>query len=307
MTTDIKIATKTLEAIKIVFEKDQGASYRKLLGELITKCSDAYNPKSDPFRSHLGASLIGRKCPRELWYSFRWAKEIKHSDRMIRLFNRGHLEEARFVAILMSIGCNVWQFDQNGNQWRISDVYGHFGGSLDGVALGIPDDPNTHFLTEFKTHSDKSFTLLQKEGVKIAKFEHYVQMQMYMHKMNLSVALYMAVNKNNDELHAEIIEYDKDVAPNYIKKAYFIVQEVEAPKRISNNSAWYECKFCDYRSICHGKDVPSVNCRTCYHATPLIDGSKKWRCNLHNLDLTSEQQLLACDKYHLNPQIKKAI
>ena len=27
---------------------------------------------SDGFRSHLGASLIGKECERALWYDFRW-------------------------------------------------------------------------------------------------------------------------------------------------------------------------------------------------------------------------------------------
>src|SRR5690606_25468238 len=84
-----------------------------------------------------------------------------------------------------------------GKQYRISHENGHFGGSGDGVAVGIPDlAPETPALTEWKTHNDKSFADLKKRGVRESKPEHYVQMCTYMRKMGLAVALYGAVNKN---------------------------------------------------------------------------------------------------------------
>lgn len=61
-------------------------------------------------RRHLGGSLIGRKCKRELWYSFRWALPPRHSGRMLRLFNRGHREEDRFVEWLRSVGVELYPF-----------------------------------------------------------------------------------------------------------------------------------------------------------------------------------------------------
>ena len=41
---------------------------------------------------------------------------------MLRLFNRGHIEEARFIAMLLTIGMPVYQQDAEGKQFRI-----HFG------------------------------------------------------------------------------------------------------------------------------------------------------------------------------------
>lgn len=303
----MRIATKTIEAINSALEKDQGAVFRGFLEKLMPHAGDAYSTDETPFRKHLGASLIGRKCSRELWYSFRWSRKVKHNGRMIRLFNRGHLEEPRFVAMLLTIGCSVWQFDVNGKQWRISDASGHFGGSLDGVALGIPDIPEEPCLTEFKTHSDKLFSALVKEGVKLAKPEHFVQMQVYMRKMKLSYALYMAVNKNNDEIHAEIVTVETDVADRYLDRAIFIIEERAAPEKLSSNPSWFECKFCDYKPICHGKDIPAVNCRTCEYALPDLENTSLWKCNRHNISLSVEKQLAGCENYTINQQIKKPI
>lgn len=61
-------------------------------------------------RRHLGGSMIGRKCLRELWYGFRWALAPDHSARMLRLFNRGHREEDRFVEWLRAVGVEHYPF-----------------------------------------------------------------------------------------------------------------------------------------------------------------------------------------------------
>ena len=48
-------------------------------------------------RPHLGASLIGDKCERAIWYVFRWATHTKFEGRMLRLFDSGNREEFRLV------------------------------------------------------------------------------------------------------------------------------------------------------------------------------------------------------------------
>lgn len=62
-------------------------------------------------RRHLGASLIGRKCKRELWYKYRWATKGNFPGRVMRLFGRGHLEEYRFLRWLRLVGLEVSEFD----------------------------------------------------------------------------------------------------------------------------------------------------------------------------------------------------
>lgn len=62
-------------------------------------------------RHHLGASIIGRECYRELWYSFRWATNACLEGRVLRLFDRGHEEESRFVDWLEMVGAKVQRFD----------------------------------------------------------------------------------------------------------------------------------------------------------------------------------------------------
>lgn len=304
----MKLAIKTLAAIEAALQKDQGATYRGLLGQLMPLAGDAYSTKEEPFRAHLGASLIGRECARELWYSFHWCVAKKFDGRMIRLFNRGHLEEPRFVALLMMIGCQVWQVDENGKQFRILGHRGHFGGSLDGVALGIPDVPeNEPCLAEFKTHGEKSFIKLTNEGVMSAKWEHFIQMQVYMGKNGLKWALYCAVNKNTDELHMEIVQFDETQYLRYLDRSAMIIDSVEPPPRISNTPGYFKCKFCDASAICHLKELPHRNCRTCVSSRAVNEG--KWVCESEDpltlYELDQAAQLKGCRCYEMNPAIKK--
>lgn len=296
-------ATLTLKAIDEAIAADQGASYRQHLQKVLPHIGDAYRGHDDPFRTHLGASVIGGECGRAVWYGFRWTSVLHFNGRILRLFNRGHLEEGRFIAALLTIGVTVYQQDENGKQFRISGVGGHFGGSGDGVAIGIPDLPSgTPCLLEFKTHNDKSFAKLVKEGVRAAKFEHYVQMNTYMRKMGLTSALYGAVNKNDDDFYFEIIHLDTNIADQFSDRARQIILSRVAPPKVSESPGWYACQWCDHKAVCHLKATPAVNCRTCKDSEAREDGL--WYCNAainliggEPVVIDKATQLQGCDSY----------
>lgn len=272
------LATKTLSAINAAIEVDQGGAYRQNMQRVLPHMHDAYRGAEDGFRSHLGASVIGGKCGRAIWYGFHWTTKSIFPARILRLFNRGHLEEGRLIAALLTIGVQVYQQDENGKQFRITGVAGHFGGSGDGVAVGLPDlPPNTPAVTEWKTHNDKSFIALVKLGVREAKFEHFVQMQIYMRKMGIQYALYGAVNKNDDHIHMEIITLDPAFADTFIERARTIIMLKAAPAKINNSAGWFECKYCDHRPVCHLGQAPARNCRTCKFVEVNTDKGG-WHC-----------------------------
>ncbi len=294
------LAVKTLKAINDHMEADQGASYRGWLGRIIPHMGDAYRTDESPFRTHLGASLIGRECSREIWYGWRWATRKKFDARILRLFNRGHLEEARFIALLMMIGCRVAQQDENGNQFTITGAEGHFGGSGDGIVFGLPDlMPGQAAVIECKTHSEKSFNELKKNGVRLAKEEHYTQMQVYMRKMSFAVALYMAVNKNTDEIYLELVSLDPNHADVYIERGERMVWEGSPPEKMRGASAgFWKCRFCDHKPVCHMGADPDRNCRTCTYSKPVA--GKQWQCTRNapdNVVISKETQFVGCADY----------
>ena len=256
-------------------------------------------------RSHLGASQIGHNCSRALWYGFRWVKKQHHAGQLLRLFETGQLAEDRFVAELKSIGCDVWEVDPDtGKQFNIKACGGHFGGSLDGVAIGILEAPHKPHVVEMKTHNDKSFKELVKFGVKKAKPMHYAQMQVYMRRMDIDRAFYMAVNKNTDELYGERVKLDVEYADRLIEKAQRIIFTDTPPQGVSENPSWYECKWCDYFDICHNGALSERNCRTCTHITAEKDGT--WTCEKHKKTLSTSDQRLGCGDHRYNPNLIKS-
>ena len=199
---------------------------------------------SEPRRTYLGASILGTECERALWYAFRWCADPQFEGRLYRLFETGDLEEARFVRDLRAVGCTVYEVDPDtGEQFAISGVGGHFKGHADGVAVGIHEAPETWHLLEFKTASDKEWNKIKASGVKSAKPMHYTQMMVYMGKMKLSRAFYMAKNKNTEEIYAERIRYNAEEFQLYMDKAERIITAQMPPERISTRADFFVCRF----------------------------------------------------------------
>lgn len=262
---------------------------------------NAHQDRKEKPRSHLGASILGHSCDRWLWLSFRWAIQEGFQGRILRLFRRGHLEEATAVSDLRAIGIDVRKTSTN--QARVN--FGcHVSGSLDGVIFsGVPESPAKKHILEIKTHALKSFESLIKDGVEKSKPMHYVQMQVYMKGAGIDRALYYAVCKNDDRIYTERIKFIPEIAEKYIKRGHRIVKSDEMPAPLSTDSSWYECRFCAAHEFCHQtKTTKHVNCRTCAHSTPMDDST--WRCERHSaLAIPVEFQHIGCDSHVLHPDL----
>ena len=257
--------------------------------------------RNEGFREHLGASLIGKPCERALWYDFRWVTAAQHSGRILRLFQTGHLEEERLVRDLRASGATVLEVDpETGRQFKVEALSGHFGGSLDGLAVGLRESPRTWHVLEFKTHSAKSYAQLVAKGVAASKPQHAAQMQIYMQLMGLTRAFYLAVCKDTDALYAERIEADPAEAERLLAKASRIIDAARPPSRISEDPAWFECRMCSHRAVCHEGAMAAVNCRTCLHSTPVEGG---WHCARHDRMRDFGQQLNGCRDHLFIPDL----
>lgn len=253
-------------------------------------------------RAHLGASLIGRPCEREAWYAFRWALNPDYEGRLLRLFDRGKREEPAFIHDLRAAGVTVHAVDPaTGRQFTFSDLGGHFGGSMDGAAVGLAEAPKTWHVLELKTHSAASFAALAKDGVEIAHPEHFAQMQMYMGWSGMDRAYYLAVNKNTDDLYGERIAFERAVFEKLREKARRIVFAPEPPPRIAEASDDFRCRLCLFHRACHEGAFPRAHCRTCAHSTPREDGT--WNCGRHDRTLTVDEQRAGCGQHLFIPPL----
>jgi hypothetical protein len=269
----------------------------------VTAIYAAYEEAADAgFRAHLGASLIGTECERALWYALRWATRAQHTGRLLRLFETGNLAEGRFVADLRRIGVTVLDLDPaTGRQWNVRDASGHFGGSMDAVAIGFAEAPKTWHVCEFKTHGHKSFAKLVAEGVERSKPLHWAQMQAYMQMAGIDRAFYLAVCKDTDELYQERIRHDADAGLRILAKAARIVGAERPPTRISDDPAWWQCRFCDHHSVCHDGAAVERHCRSCLHASPVDGGG--WHCSRHGVALSRGDQDAGCARHLYIPDL----
>jgi len=256
-------------------------------------------------RTHLGASSIGDSCARKLWYAFRWIHEPFHEGRILRLFRRGQVEEYYVVSDLNKLeGVEVRAVDPaTGKQYRFTDPeMPGFGGSVDGIAFNLPEMPGQWIGLEIKTHNTKNFAKLKKHGVQSYP-RHWFQCQSYMCWSGLPGWLYIAVNKDNDELYTELVlpdEADQDYARATAREVLFAT---EPPPKISQRKDWFECKFCDFYRICQFDEPHRENCRNCSQVN--YDGAADlWTCTTLNKSLNASEQNDGCSQYAANPVMK---
>ena len=260
----------------------------------------AYEQAQEPPRPHMGVSQLGHPCDRFLWLSFRWVVVEQFKGRILKLFLRGHREEDFVISDLRRIGVHVQA--TGSNQSKVS-FGSHVSGSADGIVSGLPNGYTKKALFECKTHSDKSFNDLVKNGLEKSKPIHWVQCMVYAHGLKLERILYYAVNKNDDSVYTEWVHLDKDVATKYIERGQRIALDDRMPPPLSTDASWYQCKFCPAHGLCHKKELPKAfSCRTCAHSTPQEDDT--WRCEKHEAnDIPIEFQRKGCDSGTIHPDI----
>lgn len=246
-------------------------------------CEQKY---SEGPRRHLGASIIGKPCSRELWYSFRHAKKecyssgAKSAGQTLRIFQRGHKEEFNFTEYFEGIGCK-FRFTPE-TQAKISDCESHFGGSVDNVGfLPAKFEYNEEIVFEFKSSNMANFNTLKKEGLQRSKPVHYAQMSTYGYKLEIKYGVYAVVDKNTDELYIELVKLDWHLGATMIDKAMSIITATpeHPPAKISMSAANFACKWCNFKDVCHNGEAVDINCRSCVNAQAATEG--KWHCKLY--------------------------
>lgn len=183
-------------------------------------------------------------------------------------------------------------------QYRISDVMGHFGGSLDGIVIlperyGIKEP----LLLEFKTNgTGKGFNELKERGMQLAKGQHFAQTSTYGFKYKFNYCLYLNTNKNDDDIHLEIVKLNHNTGQQMIAKAERIITSQEPPPRISDNPTYFACTYCSQKEICHKNAPPEKNCRSCINAVPVENA--QWLCKQWNAIIPNKEAIIeACPQY----------
>jgi len=181
--------------------------------------------------------------------------------------------------------------------YHVEDCDGHFGGGLDAVVYfpahyGI-DDPA---IAEAKTNSTgRGFNDLLDHGCRNAKWKHFVQQSIYGYKMEIKYSVYVNTNKNDDDIHVEIVPLDLELGANMIERARKIIFSDAPPPRLSENPTFHKCKACSAVGVCHRKHAVAKNCRSCDRAIPIAEGA--WFCREWNAVIPKAAIPDACHKW----------
>lgn len=213
---------------------------------------------SEPKRDYLGASILGHKCERFVWYNLNHAeKSAPIEARGFYAIEDGHRTEQLVIERLRLIsGITVWDKDETGEQFGFKD--GRFSGHLDGVILGLLQAPKTPHVLEVKCCNEKKFNelikLKDKHGEKAAleqwDYTYYVQGMIYCGKMDIDRHYLLVATPGGRNIVSCRTDFNKDFYQSMLQKKDRIISSTQAPERISSYKEFYECKFCRFSDFC---------------------------------------------------------
>lgn len=215
-----------------------------------------------PARSYVGASIIGHPCARFIWYGYKQYPKKPFTAKTLWAFDDGHRTEDLISERLRLIdGIELKTHNENGYQYGFSMYDGQFKGHYDGQIKGILQAPKAWHVWECKCCSEKKFKEFQKTKQKYGEKDtlqtwnviYWVQAQIYMDKTGYDRHYTTVASAGGRDLDSCRTEYKPEVAERYKDRARAIIETKQPPPRISENQDHWQCRFCDYREVCHGK------------------------------------------------------
>ena len=199
---------------------------------------------------------MGHPCERFLQFEiYHSPKDKDFNGRILRIFEFGHWSEDYIARLLVAAGYGLkvknnagWQF---GFKWLDGKIQGH----IDGVFLNGPDTMAYPALWEAKSVQSKDWRALVKEKVKKKYPVYYSQIQIYQKHMGLTdnPAIFSAINRDSLEIYWEVVPHDPEFTVLLEAKGMRIIAACEAGEmlpRAFNDPNYYQCKWCEYHSLC---------------------------------------------------------
>lgn len=262
-------------------------------------------------RPYLGMSALGHPCTRRLWYEFRWSLRRSFDAVTLKRFEDGHRGEAVQAGRLRMVrGIELHTHRPDGSQYGFTLCGGHVRGHMDGAILGLLEAPKTWHVWEHKQVGEAGFRelsrLRERVGEKVALREwnevYYGQAQLYMRCSGMNRHYLTCATPGGRSTLSVRTEVDTAFADRLIARATRIVEAVEPPERLSDRPDWFVCKLCDYHPVCHGTAAPLPTCRSCAHATPVVQDGQ-WHCGRHGITLTIASQAQGCQGQRYIPAL----
>jgi hypothetical protein len=216
-------------------------------------------------RTYLGASRLGASCERALQYEYAQAPVDPGREfpgGLLRVFEVGHALEVLAIRWLRMAGFDVRTQDEHGQQFGFAVAGGRIAGHCDGIVVSAPPELGLTgpALLEIKTMAHKYWRECSKKGVAVAKPVYAAQMALYQAYLSQAwpgladnPALFMAINKDTQELWFEQVPFDGALAQRMSDRGVRVItatDHAELLPRSFSDPAHFECRLCAWQNRC---------------------------------------------------------
>ncbi|WP_157314585.1 PD-(D/E)XK nuclease family protein [Chitinibacter sp. GC72] len=238
--------------------------FNEHFSQLIDQALQAQQRKETP-RNYLGGSRLGVYCERALQFEYAGAPVDpgrEFSGGLLRVFAVGHALEDLAVHWLRLAGLALHTRRQNGQQFGFSVAGGRLRGHVDGVITDAPAELGWTFpmLWECKTMNHRSWNDTVKRKLALAKPVYAAQVAIYQAYMSAEIpgiaenpALFTAINKDTQEIYAELVPFDAALAQRMSDRAAKVLAATAAGEllpRVTSDPAHHECRQCAWQDRC---------------------------------------------------------
>ena len=191
-------------------------------------------------------SEIGN-CLRKVWYSYKFPQEV--SAELLKIFEAGNIMHGFVVEVLKSEKHKEVQLLKSEFPFKHKMEDFEISGRIDNLVL--VNASGKEVLIEVKSTGDLGFVMTEP------KVENVMQLQLYMHFLDIHNGVLLYVDKRNLQSQVFTIQYDSKFAEEILerfKKLHSHLKEGKLPDpeaRIVREEMGWQCKRCEYRERCY--------------------------------------------------------
>ena len=192
-------------------------------------------------RTYVSSSGLGRACLRQIQYDFLAIPKDEGQEfapKTLRIFEAGHRGEDLVAHWLRLAGFDLHTEREDRQQFGFSALDGRFKGHIDGCLMGGPVSMAYPALWETKALGASSWKDTLKRGVAISKPIYAAQIAIYQAYLDLpNPALFTALNRDTQEIYAELIPFDAALAQRMSDRAVEVVRASDAEEWLPREAA----------------------------------------------------------------------
>ena len=183
-------------------------------------------------RSYVSSSGLGRACLLQIQYDYLAVPKDdgqEFAPKTLRIFEAGHRGEDMVASWLRLAGFDLRTERPDGRQYGFAALDGRLKGHIDGCLVGGPVPMAYPALWENKALGASSWKDTVKRGVAVAKPVYAAQIALYQAYMDLiKPALFTALNRDTQEIYAELVPFDAALAQQMSDRAVQVVRASDA-------------------------------------------------------------------------------